>query len=91
MRKKELKDPIVCRCEEIRESEIIGAVVLGDRTVEAIKRRTRSGMGLCQGRTCNRLIAGIIARETGIAVGEQLPSSKRPPSGVVGIRELSQK
>jgi NAD(P)H-nitrite reductase large subunit len=86
----EVADPIICRCEEIRESEIIGGIRKGDRTVEAIKRRTRSGMGLCQGKTCNRLIAGIIARETGVNVGIQAPSSKRPPVGVISIRELSE-
>jgi ferredoxin len=83
-------DPIICRCEEISEREIIAAIKKGDRTVEAIKRRTRSGMGLCQGKTCSRLIAGIIARETGIIVGEQAPSSKRPPVGVISIREMSE-
>ncbi len=84
------EDPIICRCEEIFESEIIDAIKKGDRTVEAIKRRTRSGMGLCQGKTCNRLVAAIIARETGIGVSEQLPSSKRPPVGVISIKEMSQ-
>lgn len=83
-------DPIICRCEEIRMSEIIAGIKMGDRTVEAIKRRTRSGMGLCQGKTCSRLVAGIIARETGISAGEQAPSSKRPPVGVISIRELSE-
>lgn len=84
------RDPIICRCEEIRLSEIVAAINMGDRTVEAIKRRTRSGMGLCQGKTCSRLIAGIIAKETGIVVGEQAPSSKRPPVGVISIRELGE-
>ncbi|MDD2371211.1 MAG: (2Fe-2S)-binding protein [Firmicutes bacterium] len=83
-------DPIICRCEEIFESEIINAIKKGDRTVDAIKRRTRSGMGMCQGKTCNRLIANIIVRELGISLSEQLPSSKRPPVGVISIKELSQ-
>lgn len=83
-------DPIICRCEEIRMSEIIAGIKMGDRTVEAIKRRTRSGMGLCQGKTCSRLIAGIISRETGIGVGEQAPSSKRSPVGLISIRELGE-
>lgn len=85
-----MDDPIICRCEEIRLSEIITGIKMGDRTVEAIKRRTRSGMGLCQGKTCSRLIAGIIARETGIGVEKQAPSSKRPPVGVISIRELGE-
>lgn len=83
-------DPIICRCEEIRMSEIIEGIKKGDRTVEAIKRRTRSGMGLCQGKTCNPLIGRIIAKETGVDLGEQGPSSKRPPVGVISIRELSE-
>lgn len=46
------KDIIICRCEEITKGEIIQAIRDGATTVDGIKRMTRAGKGLCQGRTC---------------------------------------
>lgn len=67
------KDPaygkIVCRCEQITEGEIVRAVRENPpaRNIDAVKRRTRAGMGRCQGGFCQPSVAEIIARETGIA------------------------
>jgi UDP-N-acetylmuramyl tripeptide synthase len=38
--------------------------------IDGIKRRTRSGMGRCQGGFCAPVVAEIIARETGIPYAE---------------------
>lgn len=59
---------IICRCEQITEGEIIRAVRENPpaRDVDAVKRRTRSGMGRCQGGFCQPQVAEIIARERGI-------------------------
>ena len=59
---------IVCRCEEVTEGEIIEAIRRnpGARDVDGVKRRTRSGMGRCQGGFCMPLIVEILARELGI-------------------------
>lgn len=45
---------IVCKCEEISLGEIEDAInsPLGATTVDAIKRRTRAGMGRCQSGFC---------------------------------------
>ncbi len=42
---------IICRCERITEGEILDAIhrPLGARSVDGVKRRTRAGMGRCQG------------------------------------------
>ena len=56
-------DMIICRCEEITKGEIRRAVYDGMRTTNEVKRYLRSGMGLCQGQTCQRLVQGIIASE----------------------------
>ncbi|MBQ3103335.1 MAG: (2Fe-2S)-binding protein, partial [Oscillospiraceae bacterium] len=44
-----MNDPIICRCEEIRRSEIQAAIDAGCTSVTAIKKFTRAGMGPCQG------------------------------------------
>ncbi len=54
---------IVCRCEKITEGEIIRAVTENPKatTIDAVKRRTRAGMGRCQGGFCQPRVAEIIA------------------------------
>ena len=77
----EKKNEIVCRCEEVTKEEIIAAIKNGDTTLDAIKRRTRAGMGFCQGRTCRRLIAQLIAAYSDIPMDQALAGSIRMPVG----------
>jgi glycerol-3-phosphate dehydrogenase len=60
---------IVCRCETITEAEIVNAVHgnVPATTVDAVKRRTRAGMGRCQGGFCGPRVMEIISRELDIA------------------------
>lgn len=55
------KSTIVCRCEEITVEEIENAVLLGAETFDDVKRLTRSGMGICQAKTCQTVICQLIA------------------------------
>ncbi len=57
---------IICRCETVSEGEILDAIRSNPpaRTVDAVKRRTRSGMGRCQGGFCGTYVMELIARET---------------------------
>lgn len=63
---------IICRCETVTEAEIRAAIrrPVGARTVDAVKRRTRAGMGRCQGGFCLPRVAAIIAEETGLTLQE---------------------
>mgnify|MGYP003308131686 CR=1 FL=1 len=63
---------IVCRCETITEGEIIDAIKApaGARDVDGVKRRTRAGMGRCQGGFCGSKVVEILARELGVEVNE---------------------
>ncbi|HUV56332.1 MAG TPA: (2Fe-2S)-binding protein [Dehalococcoidales bacterium] len=82
---------IICRCEEISEQEIRDAIrEFNLETCDEVKRLTRGGMGLCQGRTCEPLIERIIAEETNIKVSEILPFSKRPPARPIKIGFLTE-
>lgn len=66
------KDPsygtLVCRCEEVTEAEIRAAIrrPVGARTIDAVKRRTRAGMGRCQGGFCSPRVLEILSEELGI-------------------------
>lgn len=72
-------DMLVCRCEEVTVGEIKEAIRQGARDVTGIKRRTRSGMGLCQGRTCEKLVQQIIRQELGNSPIEISAGTPRPP------------
>lgn len=61
---------IVCTCEMVSEMEIVEAIRRGARTLDAVKRRTRAGMGTCQGSYCTLKIAEILSRELGIPLKE---------------------
>ena len=60
---------IVCRCETVTEAEIVDAIrrPAGAITLDGLKRRTRAGMGRCQGGFCTPRAVDILARELGIS------------------------
>lgn len=61
---------VICRCETITEGEIVDAIKrpCGARTVDGVKRRTRAGMGRCQGGFCGPRVIEILSRELDIPV-----------------------
>ncbi|MEJ2097429.1 MAG: (2Fe-2S)-binding protein [Deltaproteobacteria bacterium] len=70
---------IICRCEEITRGEIKEVIRNGIRTMNGIKRITRAGMGLCQGQTCQNLVARILAEELGLSPADIDPTTARGP------------
>lgn len=63
---------IVCRCETVTEGEIIQAIRNNPPAldVDGVKRRTRSGMGRCQGGFCGPYVMELISKELGIPMEE---------------------
>ncbi len=72
-------ETIICRCEEITKKQILAAIEDGSESVIWVKRVTRAGMGMCQGRSCGRQVAHLIAQKTGRDIGTLLPDTQRPP------------
>lgn len=85
----EMAGMTVCRCEEITGAEIAAAVGEGAQTLNDVKRRTRVGMGMCQGRWCSQAIAAIIAAETGQPLALLAPMTARPPVQPVALGVLA--
>ena len=58
---------IICRCEQVSEGEILDALQRNPKAVDidGVKRRTRSGMGRCQGGFCMPYVMKLIKKETG--------------------------
>ena len=82
------KDPtygrIICRCETVTEGEIRAAIRarVGARTLDGIKRRTRSGMGRCQGGFCTPRLLEILSQELGLPMEAFLESRAKAPEGI---------
>jgi D-hydroxyproline dehydrogenase subunit alpha len=76
-----LADPttVICRCEEVTLGEIEAALADAGAALGSVKRRTRAGMGRCQGRYCGPLLAGLLAARTGRAPDELAFFAPRPP------------
>lgn len=83
-------ETIICRCEEVALEEISAAIDEGARDLQAVKLRTRLGMGSCQGRNCAPSTAAYMCRRmrlTAEAVGSINP---RPPARPVTLGALAQ-
>ena len=76
---------VVCRCETVSEGEIRDAIRRnpGARDVDGVKRRTRSGMGRCQGGFCMPYVIKLISEETGVPV-EQITKKGKNSKILVG-------
>ena len=76
--KNPLYGKVVCRCEQVTEGEVVDAIhsPIPALSIDAVKRRTRAGMGRCQGSFCLPRIAKIIAREANIPVEEVVKNSE---------------
>lgn len=61
---------VICRCESVTMGEITDAIRKnpGARDIDGVKRRTRSGMGRCQGGFCMPYVAEILSKELGIPI-----------------------
>ncbi|MDQ2785884.1 MAG: (2Fe-2S)-binding protein [Chloroflexota bacterium] len=85
----DLTDMTICRCEEISSAEITTAISEGARTLNDVKRRTRAGMGMCQGRWCSHAIAALVVAETGQPLTALAPMTARPPVQPVTLGVLA--
>jgi len=69
---------IVCRCEQVSEGEILDAIhgVLGAKTLDGVKRRTRAGMGRCQSGFCSPRVMELLSGELSMDLQEVRKNGK---------------
>jgi hypothetical protein len=87
-----MSDPqsmLTCRCEEIPLEEIVAAFAAGAQTVDDVKRRTRAGMGACQGIFCVPVIAAMAAQATGTPIDRMAGMTVRPPVRPLALETLA--
>jgi len=81
-------DTVVCRCEEVAREELDRAID-ASADINVVKSLTRAGMGLCQGRSCQRQIAALIARRHRLPLSGVAPATPRPPVRPVALGAIA--
>ena len=82
-------DTLICRCERVRLSDLDAAVEEGNVTIGMLKRRTRLGMGPCQGRYCAPVAAAMLERLAGTRVDEFSLFAPRVPIKPVRVGDIA--
>ncbi len=80
---------LVDREEQITARQIRDAIRAGAVSVNDVKRRTRAGMGIAQGRDTEYIVSRMISHETGIPLDQLVPMTARPPARLVSLAELA--
>jgi len=83
-------DTLLCRCEEVRLSEVQAAFEQGARDLQATKLFTRLGMGPCQGRNCAPSTGMYLCKVMGRTAEEVGRINPRPPVKPVTLGSLAQ-
>jgi NAD(P)H-nitrite reductase large subunit len=82
-------ETVICRCEEVTLGQIEQALAENMTSAGAIKRRTRLGMGRCQGRYCEPMLEALLVERLGKERGEFTGFAPRVPVKPVPIGELA--
>lgn len=80
---------LICRCEEVAAATVVAALQHGALTVDDVKRRTRAGMGACQGIFCIPAVAAMVAEATGTPISELGPMTARPPVRSIPLEAMA--
>jgi len=81
-------DTVVCRCENVSSETLDAAIDAGCDTLGAVKRKTRLGMGPCQGRYCVPVALSQLSSRRGRAPEEFDIAAPRPPLRPLSLAEL---
>lgn len=80
---------VVCHCEGVAMDAIAAAIHSGAVTINDVKRRTRAGMGPCQGRDCTVVIGALIHQLAGVPIDAVEPMTARPPIRPLTLGQLA--
>jgi len=83
------EDFSVCRCEETSRATLKVAIEAGVRHARNLRRLTRMGLGLCQGRSCADLLLKELFEQAGCDPAKAGMPRARVPLRPVTLRELS--
>lgn len=79
---------LICRCEEVTKAEIAAVLADGAPSIGEVKRRTRCGMGRCQGRYCAPVLAAWLAEAQGRPLDDLAMFAPQAPIKPVAIADI---
>jgi len=82
------QDFLLCRCEEVRVSSVREAVGLRFRSLGALRRYSRVGLGICQGRFCQSMLRDKLVGESMMEHAAAGIFKVRPPVRPVSLSRL---
>jgi D-hydroxyproline dehydrogenase subunit alpha len=82
-------ETLICRCEEVTFGQIEEALGEEMQLIGAVKRRTRVGMGRCQGRYCAPVLDALLAERFGRGRDEFTGFAPRVPVAPVAIGDMA--
>jgi thioredoxin reductase len=82
-------DTVVCACEGVTRGQIVDVLPRAYGHPDEVKRLTRAGMGVCQGRRCRVSIASLMAHRLGVSLRDVPVASFRPPVRLLPLAALA--
>jgi NADPH-dependent 2,4-dienoyl-CoA reductase/sulfur reductase-like enzyme len=81
-------ETVICRCESVKLESILPVL---ESTVDpsVVKAYTRCGMGLCQGRNCQRQISALLAKKQNIPISQILQATPRFPTKPISLGQIA--
>ena len=73
------EDTIICRCQDVTESQVLCAIESGHTTLVDLKRVLRIGMGACQGKSCENAVRNILCKTLKRKPSQVEPLTTRTP------------
>jgi glycine/D-amino acid oxidase-like deaminating enzyme/bacterioferritin-associated ferredoxin len=81
-------DVTICRCECVTDGTLRTLIDSGVSDLHELKRRSRAGMGPCQGRYCARSLAILIGEKRGDAEHAETSFTVRNPVKPVAVADI---
>jgi NADPH-dependent 2,4-dienoyl-CoA reductase/sulfur reductase-like enzyme len=79
---------VICRCESVKLGSILPVL---ESTIDpsVVKAYTRCGMGLCQGRNCQRQISALLAKKQNIPISQITQATPRFPTKPISLGQIA--
>lgn len=79
---------VICRCESVTLESILPVL---ESTIDpsVVKAYTRCGMGMCQGRNCQRQISALIAEKAKMPISQIAQATPRFPTKPISLGQIA--
>ena len=80
----------ICRCEDVKASEVMNAIKCGADDIASVKKMTRVGMGRCQGRYCGPTVIKMLSSQGRTKIDEFAWFAPQAPLKPLLVKNIAQ-